>query len=200
MRVVDCGVERIRTSRPAGDVLERFSVSEVDGNQVEESSGSAAWVLGFCAVVVAMVVCATMGPGWRLGYLAAEVALISIVIAQACDPFADAAQYIGIKMRLPGSVRGATLDAIASSMPELFAGIFFVLLAISYAVVSVYDVLQGAEGFGSTIATCAGSAVYNMILIPAFCAIFIGWYRKDRPTIEVEDELIARDGLWFVVC
>lgn len=113
-----------------------------------------------------------------------KVVLVSIVIWQACDPFAETAQWIGWRFRIPGSVRGATLDAVASSIPELFAGIFFVLY---------YD------DFGATVATCAGSAVYNMILIPAICAIAISIIRKDRPHITVEPEVLHRDGAWFLV-
>ena len=138
---------------------------------------------------------------WSLLFLLAEVVVISIVIWQACDPFADVAQWIGDVFRVPGSVRGATLDAIASSMPELFCGIFFVLLAISSAGESATALINaGAEGYGATIATCAGSAVYNMVLIPAACAIFISIYRKSRPTIDIDDEVISRDGVWFIGC
>ena len=142
------------------------------------------------------------GSGWTLAFLLMQVAVISIVIWQACDPFADAAQWIGDTFRLPGSVRGATLDAIASSMPELFSGIFFVVIAVTSTAggTQVEMVEAGAEGYGSTIATCAGSAVYNMILIPAFCALVISFTRKERPTIDIEDEVIARDGMWFVGC
>ena len=146
---------------------------------------------------------------WALAYTIAEVTLVSVVIWQVCDPFADAAQWVGQKFRLPGSVRGATLDAIASSMPELFSGIFFVVIAISAAkdlnpgdtAAAGEAILKaGAEGFGSTIATCAGSAVYNMILIPAFCAMVISFVRPERPTIDVDDEVISRDGIWFLCC
>ena len=146
---------------------------------------------------------------WALAYTFAEVALVSVIIWQVCDPFADAAQWVGQRFRLPGSVRGATLDAIASSMPELFSGIFFVVIAISAAqdlnpgdsVAAGEAILKaGAEGFGSTIATCAGSAVYNMILIPAFCALVISFVRPERPTIDVDDEVISRDGIWFLCC
>ena len=122
--------------------------------------------------------------------------VISIVIWQACDPFADAAQWIGRKLRLPGSVRGATLDAIASSMPELYTGVFFVIVAVSSG-----EVAGGhgeGDGFGASLATCAGSAVYNMILIPAFCVLVISFTRLSRPTIDVEPEVISRDGMWFL--
>ncbi|GAB5440348.1 MAG: hypothetical protein Fues2KO_06970 [Fuerstiella sp.] len=144
----------------------------------------------------ALALCATM----------AEVAVLSIVIWQVCDPFADAAQWVGHRFRLPGSVRGATLDAVASSLPELFSGIFFVMVALSAVAptaegqaVDTQAVLDAsAEGYGATIATCAGSAVYNMILIPAFCALVISFARPQRPTIDVDDEVIARDGVWFL--
>jgi len=138
-----------------------------------------------------------------MGYplLLSQATVISIIIWQACDPFADAAQWIGTTLRLPGSVRGATLDAIASSMPELFSGIFFVVLAMATSG-GAKDQLAVAtgEGYGATVATCAGSAIYNMILIPAICALVIARYRPSHPTIDVEDKVISRDGLWFVGC
>lgn len=130
----------------------------------------------------------------KLLYLMMQFVVISIVIWQVCDPFADAAQWIGRKLRLPGSVRGATLDAVASSMPELYTGVFFVLVAASGAESSAHE----GDGFGASLATCAGSAVYNMILIPAFCVLVIAYYRKSRPTIDVEPEVISRDGMWFL--
>lgn len=147
---------------------------------------------------------------WAILFLLFEVATVSVVIWQACDPFADAAQWIGEAMLLPGSVRGATLDAVASSMPELLSGIFFVVLAVGSvappeagadpAVTKAMLAEAGAEGFGATIATCAGSAIYNMILIPAFCALVISITRPSRPSIDVEKEVISRDGMWFVGC
>jgi Ca2+/Na+ antiporter len=146
----------------------------------------------------------TSHPAFTLCWLLSAAAFISVVIWQACDPFADAAQWVGERFRLPGSVRGATLDAVASSMPELFSGIFFVIVALSAAGSDPENqaarIEAGAEGYGSTIATCAGSAVYNMILIPAFCALVISFTRASRPTIDVEDEVISRDGMWSICC
>ena len=158
------------------------------------------WLGAVVLSIVLMVLFSLLGSGFDIWFLMAEIVVISIVIAQACDPFADAAQWVGEESRLPGSVRGATLDAVASSMPELFSGIFFVLVAIWATEGEAERVAAGAEGYGATVATCAGSAVYNMILIPAFCALFISFYRKSRPTIDVDDEVISRDGLWFISC
>lgn len=187
--------------------------AESDGDDGPNSIGLIASLIVLVVFVLLWFV-SSNNPGtfWTLLFLLSQVALISVVIWQACDPFADAAQWIGEAFRLPGSVRGATLDAIASSMPELFSGIFFVIVAISAANdLAAVDgnnaeeqqaLLEaaGAEGYGSTIATCAGSAIYNMILIPAICALVISYTRKNRPTIDVEDEVISRDGLWFVGC
>ncbi|MEO1615445.1 MAG: hypothetical protein AAFV88_06320 [Planctomycetota bacterium] len=132
----------------------------------------------------------------------AQLVLVSIVIWQACDPFADAAQYLGERWRIPSSVRGATLDAIASSLPELFTGLFFVIIAVQAGTPVSADQgeVTGGDGFGATIATCAGSAVYNMILIPAFCGLTIAATRKERPTIQIDRQVILRDGLSFLIC
>ena len=129
-----------------------------------------------------------------------QVMAISIVIWQACDPFADAAQWFGERWKLPGSVRGATLDAVASSLPELFTGLFFVVLAMRGVEGLEHSEAAGTEGLGATIATCAGSAVYNMLLIPALCGIVIARTRTAQPVIEIESRVISRDGLWFLAC
>lgn len=168
-----------------------------DAATEDDEGGSVVWLIATLIAVIGWGVCAVMN--WQLAGLMFAVVLISIVIKEACDPFADAAQWVGDTFHIPGSVRGATLDAIASSMPELFSGIFFVVVAVVGAE-EADRLAAGAAGYGSTIATCAGSAVYNMILIPAFCALMISFFRPSRPTIDIEDEVIARDGLWFVSC
>ena len=61
-------------------------------------------------------------------------------------------------------------------------------------------IAHSGDGFGATIATCAGSAVYNMILIPAFCGIAIAKTRHTKPVIEIESSVITRDGFWFLAC
>jgi len=137
--------------------------------------------------------------GWTLAFLVAQTAVISIVLWQACDPFAEAAQWVGRTYRLPGSVRGATLDAVASSLPELFSGIFFVVMAASSTDQRTMAESVG-EGYGSTIATCAGSAIYNMILIPGVCALVVSLRRANRPAIDVERDVVWRDGLFFLAC
>ena len=135
----------------------------------------------------------------ELAFVLNTSAALSIVIWQACDPFADAAQWVGCRLKLPSSVRGATLDAIASSMPELFTGIFFVLVVLTGDKTAVERLAESSQGYGSTIATCAGSSIYNMILIPAICAIVVASARQSKPFIEIDKEVISRDGTWVIV-
>ena len=137
-------------------------------------------------------------PAIEVGFILSASVLISLVIWQACDPFADAAQWIGKRFRVPPSVRGATLDAIASSMPELFTGLFFVTIALTSDKSDLEILRASAEGYGSTIATCAGSSIYNMILIPAICAIAISRSRSSKPVIEVAPDVLKRDGGWVL--
>ncbi|MHC4400567.1 MAG: sodium:calcium antiporter [Planctomycetota bacterium] len=139
--------------------------------------------------------------GETLAFLAGATVVISIVIWQACDPLAEAAHWVGRVFHLPGSVRGATLDAVASSMPELCSGIFFVVVAVTALGGDPIDEANAwGEGYGSAVATCAGSAIYNMIVIPAVCALVISFARRSRPTIDVERAVLSRDGVFYLVC
>ncbi len=165
--------------------------------------------IGLYVALVSLVVLGVTGvASWQVGgialqvaFLLSQVVVISVVIWQARDPFAEAAQWIGVKYHLPGSVRGATLDAVASSMPELFSGIFFVLVAVFAAGDSAEAIKNASSnGYGATVAICAGSAIYNMILIPAICALVISYTRKSRPTIDISPTVILRDGMWFLGC
>ena len=106
-------------------------MSEPTETAAESRSGINREVVIFVVALVALGLSWWMGEKWMLLLLISEAVVIAIVIAQACDPFADAAQWIGETFRIPGSIRGATIDAVASSIPELFSGIFFVLLAFS---------------------------------------------------------------------
>ena len=134
----------------------------------------------------------------EVAYILSASVAIAILIGEACDPFADAAQWVGVRLQIPSSVRGATLDAIASSMPELFTGLFFVIVALSASADQATQLAQSAEGYGSTIATCAGSSIYNLVLIPAVCAIAVSFYRPEKPYVEIGLDSVRRDGSWVI--
>ncbi len=80
----------------------------------------------------------------------------------------------------PG-IRGATINAIASSIPELFTTIVFLVI------------LGDSEGFVSGISTVAGSAVFNVFVIPGVMILAV-FFKYNRPLKEHKRSIVLRDG------
>lgn len=109
--------------------------------------------------------------------------IASIVIMYACNSFDDASNYLGRYMA-PG-IRGATINAIGSSMPEFMTAIFLLFL--------YHD--QG--GFAAGIATTAGSAIFNAVVIPAVCIFAVR--SQGVMEITVSKTSILRDGFFLLI-
>ncbi|WP_046758890.1 sodium:calcium antiporter [Kordia jejudonensis] len=108
-----------------------------------------------------------------------------IVIWRACDGFEMASDYLG--RNLKEGIKGATINAIGSSLPELFTTLFFLF------------VLKDKDGFSGGIGTTAGSAVFNAMIIPAVVIMaVIGKGIVDR--IDVSKKVIKRDGISLIIC
>ena len=107
-----------------------------------------------------------------------------IVIWKASDGFETSSEYLGRNMS--EGVRGATINAIASSMPELFTTIFFLWF------------LKDTDGFSGGIGTTAGSAIFNVMIIPA-AVIFAVHSSNTSTKIEVSKKVILRDGLSLII-
>lgn len=106
-----------------------------------------------------------------------------LVIWKASDGFESASQYIG--RNLSDGVRGATINAIGSSMPELFTT-FIGLVA-----------LKNADGFAFGIGTTAGSAIFNAMIIPAVVIIAV-ITKKLTTGITLSRKVVFRDGLSLI--
>ncbi len=127
------------------------------------------------------------------------VVVASIVIMYACDGFDDAASYLGRNMK-PG-VRGATINAIGSSMPELLTAMFLLFL------------FHDQDGFAAAIATTAGSAIFNAVIIPAVCIFAVryrgvivegasgavGAVREKVRYIQISKRSLLRDGFFLLM-
>ena len=87
--------------------------------------------------------------GILIGLIAAIFA--SFVIAKSCDWFEDGADYLG--RNLSEGTKGATINAIGSSMPELLVTAIYLFL------------FMDTSGFAGGIGTTAGSAVFNALVI-----------------------------------
>ncbi len=111
------------------------------------------------------------------------VLISTLIIAKACDGFEVAADYIG--RNLSEGVKGASINAIGSSMPELFATFVFLFI------------FDETSGFAGGIGTTAGSAVFNSMIIPAVCILAAIKVFKVS-AIEVSKKVILRDGLMLI--
>lgn len=112
------------------------------------------------------------------------IAICCLVIWRAGDGFMTASEYVG--RNLSEGVRGATINAIASSMPEVFTSLFFLFI------------LQDANGFSGGIGTTAGSAIFNSMVIPAvsiLAVISMGLTNK----ITVSQKAMRRDGIALIL-
>ena len=90
------------------------------------------------------------------------IILTSVIIWKSSDGFDKASTYLG--RNLSDGVKGATINAISSSMPELLTTIFFLIF------------LKDAEGFSGGIGTVAGSGVFNAMIIPALSIMVVYFY------------------------
>jgi len=111
------------------------------------------------------------------------VVLMTYVIAKACDGFEAAADHLGRNMT--EGVKGATINAIGSSMPELFVTFVFLFVFVD------------TTGFAGGIGTTAGSAVFNTMVIPA-ASILVALKMFRLSSINVSKKAILRDGLMLI--
>lgn len=112
------------------------------------------------------------------------VIICCVIIWRASDGFTAASDFIG--RNLSEGVRGATINAIGSSLPEVFTSIFFLFY------------LKDVNGFSGGIGTTAGSAIFNGMIIPAF-VILVVVFTGLSSTIEVSKKVILRDGISLII-
>ncbi|ADV48690.1 sodium:calcium antiporter [Cellulophaga sp. E16_2] len=113
------------------------------------------------------------------------IALCCVIIWRASDGFEAASEYLG--RNLSEGVRGATINAIGSSMPELFTTLFFLF------------VLKDKDGFAGGIGTTAGSAIFNGMIIPAV-VILVVVLKGITSHVEVSKKVLLRDGISLLIC
>ncbi len=109
----------------------------------------------------------------------------SYIIAKSCDAFEAATDYLG--RNLSEGVKGATLNAIGSSMPELLTTVFFLILAAPENL---------GRDFAASIGGNAGSAIFNSIIIP----MLVIWVvlAMGITGVKVSKKVILRDGLFLI--
>ncbi len=106
------------------------------------------------------------------------ILLASVLIFYIGNIFAKSSSKIGDYLNLPRSVKGATFDAIASSLPELLVALFAVVFFKKFEV-----------GIG----TIAGSALFNLLIIPGICVLVA------PVAFKVSKKVISRDAMFYII-
>ncbi|MFA8299572.1 MAG: sodium:calcium antiporter [Hyphomicrobiales bacterium] len=111
----------------------------------------------------------------------------SYVIAKACDVFEAATDYLGRNMS--DGVKGATLNAIGSSMPELLTTAFFLAFA---------STANLGRDLAASIGGDTGSAIFNSIVIPMLVIWIVIATVAGVKGLKVAKKVILRDGLFLL--
>lgn len=106
------------------------------------------------------------------------ILISSVFIYFAGSRFAESSSAIGDYFRIPRDIKGATLDAISSSLPELLVALFSVVFFSKFEV-----------GIG----TIAGSAMFNLLVIPGICAFLA------PIALKASQKVISRDTFFYFV-
>jgi len=114
--------------------------------------------------------------------------LMSYLIMKACDIFEMATDYLGRNMS--DGVKGATLNAVGSSMPEFLTTVFFLVM---------YSDSDIAEGFAASVGGDTGSAIFNSIFIPMIVIWMALATVAGLQGVKIAKKVILRDGLFLIV-
>ena len=112
------------------------------------------------------------------------ITLAMLIIWRSSDGFEVASGYLG--RNLTDGVRGATINAVGSSIPELFTTLFSLML------------LGEVDNFAFGIGTTAGSAIFNGMIIPAVAILAVISYGIAKK-VNVSRKVILRDGIGLII-
>ena len=111
------------------------------------------------------------------------VIISSLIMWKSCTIFNKGSRIVGAG--LPDGVRGATINAIGSSLPEFITALlFFVILTDS------------VDGMSAALGTVIGSAIFNILIIPS---IVIAILIKKNHNLNIKKTIILRDGLILLI-
>ncbi len=117
------------------------------------------------------------------------IAMMTVVIWWFSERLEGSARIIGHRLKMPDSVKGAVLYAVPSSFPELCTATISVL----FLETPVFEVGVG---------TIAGSAIFNILLIPAL-SVFVATSAmkkkgKKMAGIKISPHVFLRDGIFYL--
>ena len=107
------------------------------------------------------------------------IATSCLIIWRSSHGFEVASDFLGRK--LPAGIKGATLNAIASSMPEFLTTMFFLFY------------FRDAVGFSGGLGVTSGSAIFNLLIIPALAVLML-FSMGRREKIKLNKKVLLREG------
>lgn len=107
--------------------------------------------------------------------------IMAYIISKAADKLGDALHVLGLKLKIPNSVRGATFDAVSSSFPEFSTAMVAVIVYHEFTEVG--------------LPTIAGSGIFNILLIPML-SIFV---YKGSQVLKADKAGIYRDMIFYSI-
>ncbi|MDY6776051.1 MAG: sodium:calcium antiporter [Halobacteria archaeon] len=110
-------------------------------------------------------------------FLFGLAAVSSVVIWKSSSYFEDSADKLAAYYGLPGIVQGAVIAAVGSSMPEISA--------------TVLSALRGEFEIG--VGAIVGSAVFNILVIPALSVLYNGG------TVEIDRDIVYKETQFYMV-
>jgi cation:H+ antiporter len=116
------------------------------------------------------------------------ILLSGYVIWKSTDAFEAAADFLGRKMSR--GVKGATINAVASSMPEFLTTLFFLF--------TIENEGEFVDSFSGGLGVVAGSAVFNILIIP-LAVILFGSAKLAPKVFHIDRKVVQRDGLFLVI-
>ncbi|MCF8380990.1 MAG: hypothetical protein K9H49_15555 [Bacteroidales bacterium] len=115
------------------------------------------------------------------------IIISSYIIWKSTESFAIGADFLGRNMSR--GVKGATINAVASSMPEFLTTLFFLF--------TIRNESSFNDNFAGGLGVTAGSAIFNILIIPAAILVF-GTASLRKNGFKINKKLIQRDGVFLL--
>jgi len=111
----------------------------------------------------------------------ATLIVVMIILNLSTSVLEEQLSLIWKKIKIPASVRGATFDAVSSSLPEFLTSLAgLLLLKEKWLEVGIW--------------TIWGSAIFNILIIPALVLLFYKWRQ-----IRIETKWVKRDSIFYIL-
>jgi cation:H+ antiporter len=112
------------------------------------------------------------------------ITVATYIIWKISRSFDFAASFL--TRNLSEGIKGPTVNAIASSLPELFISAFFLFY------------IGEVQGFSAGFATIIGSSIFNIAIIPSISFLYI-YYKQGKLSFPTDRDIILQDGIFLII-